>query len=85
MAFEEFMKIVRKSNEWHRHPERWTEAERLRESIMSGEKDDEEWLRLREEVKEFFASDAPEEDKEMLRGYTETLNMMCAAIREGIG
>lgn len=83
MTHEEFMKIVRRSNEWRNHPERWTEAERLRESIMSGEKSDEEWLKLRKEVQAFFQSDAPEEDKEMLRGYTETLEMICSAIREG--
>ena len=82
MTFEDFMKNVRKSNEWHKHSERWTEAERLRESIMSGEKSDEEWVLLRKEVKEFFETDAPEEDKEMLRGYTETLAMMCTTIKE---
>lgn len=80
VTHEEFMKIVREKNEWYRHPEKWTEAEKLRERIMSGKKSKEEWLQLREDVRAFFESDVSEEDKEMLRGYTETLAMMCSAI-----
>ena len=82
MTHEEFMKIVREKNEWRRHPEKWTEAEKLRERIMSGKKSKEEWLQLREDVRAFFESDAPEEDKAMLGGYTETLVMMCSAIED---
>ena len=82
MTHEEFMKIVREKNEWYRHPEKWTEAEKLRERIMSGKKSREEWLQLRADVRTFFESDAPEEDKEMLSGYTETLVMMSSAIED---
>ena len=49
---------------------------------MSGKKSKEEWLQLREDVRAFIASDAPEEDKAMLGGYTETLVMMCSAIED---
>lgn len=49
---------------------------------MNGKKSKEEWLQLREDVRAFIASDAPEEDKEMLGGYTETLVMMCSAIED---
>ena len=83
MTHEEFMKIVREHNEWRRHPERWTEAERLREEIMSSNKTNEEWLALQEEVREFFQSDASEEDKQLVQGYTEALSMICSAIRAG--
>ena len=82
MTHEEFMKIVREKNEWYKHLEKWTEAEKLRERIMSGKKSKEEWLQLREDVRAFIASDAPEEDKAMLGGYTETLVMMCSAIED---
>ena len=82
MTHEEFMKIVREKNEWYNHPEKWTEAEKLRDRIMSGKKSKEEWLQLREDVRAFIASDAPEEDKAMLGGYTETLVMMCSAIED---
>ena len=80
MRFEDFMRIVREENEWYKNPKQWTEAERLRERIMSGEKSDEEWLQLSREVKNFLQSNASEEDKEMLRGYTETLDMICSDI-----
>lgn len=82
MTHEEFMKIVREKNEWYRHPEKWTEAEKLRERIMSGKKSKEEWLQLRADVRAFFESDAPEADKEMLSGYTEALVMACSAIED---
>ena len=85
MTHEEFMKIVKERNEWQRHPENWTEAERLRKRIFSKEKkSNEEWLQLRDEVRTFLKSDAPEEDKEMLRGYTESLAMICSAIEQGL-
>lgn len=80
MTHKDFMKLVRERNEWQRHPGKWTDAEKLRERIMSGKRSKEEWLQLlREDVRTFFAFDAPEEGKEMLGGYTETLVMMCLA------
>lgn len=82
MTHDEFMKFVRGKNELQRHPEKWTEAETLRERIMSGKKSKDEWLQLRADVRTFFESDAPEEDKKMLSGYTETLSMMCSAIED---
>ena len=82
MTHEEFMKFVREKNEWQRHPEKWTEAETLRERIMSGKKSKGEWLQLRADVRAFFQSDASEEDKRMLMGYTESLSMICSAIED---
>ena len=82
MTHEEFMKIVRDTNERNRHPELWTEAERLCKRIMSPNKSKEECFQLENEVKEFFASAAPEEEKKMLRGYTEALAMVCSSFRE---
>lgn len=82
MTHEEFMKFVREKNEWQRHPEKWTEAETLRERIMSGKKSKDEWLQLRADVRAFFQSDASEEDKRMLMGYTESLSMICSAIED---
>ncbi|MBS6396683.1 MAG: hypothetical protein KH452_05980 [Clostridiales bacterium] len=80
MTHEEFMREVRKANEWRRHPEKWTEAERLRERIISGPKKDKEWMHLRKDVVDFLRSNASEEDKKMLMAYTETLHMVCNAI-----
>lgn len=83
MTHEEFMKIVRETNEKNRHPECWTEAERLCNEIMIRKKSKEEYFKLEEEVKVFLKSDVSEEDKQMVRGYMESLVMICSAIREG--
>lgn len=84
MTHEEFMTIVREKNEWYSHPEKWTEAEKLRERIMARDKSKVECLKLREEVQKFLKSDASEEDKKMLLGYTESLQMICSAIEQGL-
>jgi hypothetical protein len=82
MLHEEFMKLVRETNERNRHPELWTEPERLCKKIMSKKDSDEEWLELEKEVIEYLKSDASEEDKREVLGYTESLLMICSAIRE---
>lgn len=82
MTHEEFMKIVREKNEWYRHPERWTEAERLRERIMSGNHTDEEYLALQEELMAFIASNPSQEELERLQGCGESLAMICSGIRK---
>lgn len=38
---------------------------------------------MEEEVSAFLKSDASEADKQKVLGYTESLSMLCAAIREG--
>lgn len=55
MTHDEFMKFVRGKNELQRHPEKWTEAETLRERIMSGKKSKDEWLQLRADVRTFLS------------------------------
>ena len=59
-----------------------SEAEKLRHRIMNGKKSKDEWLQLRSDVRAFFQSDASEEDKRMLMGYTESLSMICSAIED---
>ena len=59
-----------------------SEAEKLRHRIMNGKKSTDEWLQLRSDVRAFFQSDASEEDKRMLMGYTESLSMICSAIED---
>lgn len=68
--------------------ERWenpkTEGEKLRNRIMFTKfKSNDEALELEKEVHTFFQSGASDEDKRLLVGYTETLAMICSAIREG--
>ena len=62
--------------------EKSSEAEKLRHRIMNGKKSKDEWLQLRSDVRAFFQSDASEEDKRMLMGYTESLSMICSAIED---
>ena len=82
--YEDFIKKAREQNEWKKHPEKWTRAEMLREEIIGDKKSNEEYLELQKEVIEFLRSDASDEDKKMIRGYTESLSMICNAIRDGI-
>lgn len=58
-----------------------TKVEELKRRILQRKTND-EYLKMQQEVKEFFESDASEEEKEMLLGYTESLNMICSAIKE---
>lgn len=83
MTFDEFMKKVRETNEKNRHPECWTEAERLCHEIMTQQKSKEDYFQLEKEVRDFLKSDASQDDKQMVIGYAESLSMICAAIREG--
>lgn len=85
MSHEEFMTIVRETNTKRQHPENWTKVEHLINRIMGcGKLTNEEILVLREEVRQFFTSDASDEDKRKLSGYTEALSMVCAAIDDGL-
>ena len=61
-----------------------TEAEKLIYRMTHGKKTNEEYLKLQQDVRKFIASDASEEDKRAVGGYTESLCMICSAIREGL-
>lgn len=81
MTHEEFMDFVRKYN--NRVPE--TEAEILIDRIIKEKKmTNEEYLLLMKDVQRFMKSDASEEDKRRVGGYTEMLGMICSAIEEGL-
>ncbi|MDU3180714.1 MAG: hypothetical protein E6686_04855 [Lachnospiraceae bacterium] len=75
-----FIKIVKEENR-KRKAKPKTKAEELKRRILQSKTND-GYLKVQQEVKDFFASDASEEDKEMLSGYTESLNMICSAIKE---
>lgn len=78
-SIDDLLEVVRKHNKLLEEQKK-TEAGKLISRIMSGKKTNQEWLQLREDVINFFKSDALEEDKEMLSGYTESLYMICSAI-----
>ena len=66
------LKDIEEYNKKFAITENSSEAEKLRYRLMNGKKNKEEWLQLREDVRAFFKSDASEEDKRMLMGYTES-------------
>nr|DAU88670.1 MAG TPA: hypothetical protein [Caudoviricetes sp.] len=76
------LKDIEEYNKKFAITENSSEAEKLRYRLMNGKKNKEEWLQLREDVRAFFKSDAPEEDKAMLMGYTESMSMICSAIED---
>lgn len=60
-----------------------SEAEKLRFELLQRGLSKQECLELKEKVIEFLNSDAPESDKQMIMGYTESLSMICSAIKNG--
>ena len=76
------LKDIEEYNKKFAITENSSEAEKLRYRLRNGKKNKEEWLQLREDVRAFFKSDASEEDKRMLMGYTESLSMICSAIED---
>lgn len=76
------LKVIDEYNKKYTITENSSEADKLRYRLMNGKKTKEEWLQLREEVRDFLQSDAPEKDKRMLLCYTESMSMICSAIEE---
>ncbi len=85
MNWKEFMDVVRGYNKTHQITAESTQAEKLKEKIMScGSRSKHEIIELHKEVEEFLKSDASEEDKNMVRGYTESLAIILDAIKKGL-
>lgn len=78
----EFAMFCKKLREKWENPQ--TEAEKLIYRMTHGKKTNDEYLKLQQDVRAFMASDALEEDKRAVMGYTESLSMICNAIREGL-
>ena len=52
-------------------------------SVFNWKETKQEWLNLQKEVREFLKT-AAEEDRKLIGGYTESLCMICSAIKEGL-
>lgn len=76
----ELLSKINEYNEKYSITSKSSEAEKLRYKLTTGKKTKEELLQLREEVSSFMKSDASVSDKEMIKGYTESLSMICSAI-----
>ena len=83
MDMHEFAMFCKRYNKRCDNPQ--TEAERLVYEIMGNKKrkTNQEWLDLQKEVQEFLKT-ATEEDRNLIGGYTESLCMICSAIKEGL-
>ena len=58
-------------------------AKDLAKRMMRKYDNDQDYLKIEKEVVEYLQSDASETDKNYVRGYSESLYMMCTAIKEG--
>lgn len=81
MSMHEFAQFCKEQNERLKNPK--TEGDKLSNKIFANFKSNDEVLELEKEVQSFFQSDASDEDKKLVGGYTESLGMICSAIREG--
>lgn len=59
-----------------------SEAEKLCYRLHTKINSKEELFQLREDLHNFYKSDAPESDKRMLMGYGEMLYMLCSAVED---
>lgn len=59
-----------------------TKGEELVLRYLKGGMNVQEIFEFRQEARDFFKSNAPEEDKQKLRGYMESVVMICSAIKE---
>lgn len=85
MTWEQFMNEVREYNKAHHITDESPQVEKLKTRIMlCGKLSKEEIIALHEDVKDFFKSDASKEDKNMLRGYTESLSIIMDAIKRDL-
>lgn len=74
---------IREFNQNNEITEESSEADRLITMIDEKKHTKEEFFDAEKSVMDFMESDASEEDKQKVRGYTESLAMICNAIREG--
>lgn len=80
---EGLLKDIAEYNEKYTITEKSSEADRLIAKMHEKKHTKEEFFLMEEEVSAFLKSDASEADKKKVLGYTESLSMLCAAIREG--
>ena len=77
------LQVAKENGSKYAVTEESSEAEKLRFELLQRGLSKQECLELQEKVIEFLNSDAPESDKQMIMGYTESLSMICSAIKNG--
>ncbi|MFR6393143.1 MAG: hypothetical protein ACLUN0_09885 [Roseburia sp.] len=79
----ELRKKIREYERKYTVTENSSEADKLIAKIRKKKHAKEEFFETQNEVRVFLKSNASEADKQKVLGYTESLSMICAAIREG--
>lgn len=77
------LKTIKEYNKKYTITENSSEADKLIAKMHEKKHTKEEFFEAEDEVRKFLKSDASEADKQKVLGYTESLSMICAAIREG--
>ena len=77
------LKTRKEYNKKYTITENSSEADKLIAKMHEKKHTKEEFFEVEDEVRKFLKSDASEADKQKVLGYTESLSMICAAIREG--
>lgn len=77
------LKTIKEYNEKYTITENSSEADKLIAKMHEKKHTKEEFFEVEDEVRKFLKSDASEADKQKVLWYTESLSMICAAIREG--
>lgn len=77
------IKTIKEYNKKYTITENSSESDKLIAKMHEKKYTKEEFFEVEDEVRKFLKSDASEADKQKVMGYTESLSMICAAIREG--
>lgn len=77
------LKTIKEYNKKYTITENSSEADKLIAKMHEKKHTKEKFFEVEDEVRKFLKSDASEADKQKVLGYTESLSMICAAIREG--
>ena len=78
----ELRKKIREYERKYTVTENSSEADKLIAKIREKKYSKEDYFETEKAVSDFMKSDASEEDKQKVRGYTESLYMMISAIRD---
>lgn len=81
---EKLLKTIKEHNKKYSITEQSTDAEKLRFELTQRGLSSKECLELRQRVIDFLQSDAPDSDKDMIKGYAESLSMICSAIEQNM-
>lgn len=76
------LKTIKEYNKKYTITEDSSEADKLIAKIQAKKYSEEDYFETEKAVSDFMKSDASEEDKQKVRGYTESLYMMISAIRD---